>query len=47
MAIMFYYKAKNEDFARTYYLKDNSIGGIGQIRKDPAILIKKLDEALK
>lgn len=72
LAIMFYYKAKNEDFARTYYLKDNSIGGIGQktmlkryfknfpqikevlkdlsmkeIRKDPAILIKKLDEALK
>ena len=72
MAIMFYYKAKNEDFARTYYLKDNSIAGIGQktvlkmyfkgypqikeilkglsmkeIRKDPAILIKKLDEALK
>lgn len=30
LAIMFYYKAKNEDFARTYYLKDNSIGGIGQ-----------------
>ena len=72
MAIMFYYKAKNEDFARTYYLKDNSIAGIGQktmlkrylknfpqikevlkdlsmkeFRKDPAILVKKLDEALK
>lgn len=72
MAIMFYYKAKNEDFARTYYLMDNSIAGIGQktmlkryfknfpqikevlkdlsmkeFRKDPAILIKKLDEALK
>lgn len=72
MAIMFYYKAKNEDFARTYYLMDNSIAGIGQktmlkryfknfpqikevlkdlsmkeFRKDPAILVKKLDEALK
>ena len=70
--LMFYYKAKDEDFARSYYLMDNSIAGIGQktmlkmyfkgypqikeilqglsmkeIRKDPAILIKKLDEALK
>ena len=72
LAIMFYYKAKNEDFARTYYLKDNSIGGIGQktvlkmyfkgypqikeilkglsmkeIRKDPTILVRKLDEVLE
>ena len=72
MAIMFYYKAKNEDFARTYYLKDNSIAGIGQktvlkmyfkgypqikeilkglsmkeIRKDPTILVRKLDEVLE
>ena len=71
-AIIFYYKAKNEDFARSYYLMDNSIAGIGQktmlkryfkdfpqikevlkdlsmkdIRKDPAIVVKKLDEALK
>lgn len=70
--IMFYYKAKNEDFARSYYLMDNSIAGIGQktmlkmyfkgfpqikeilkdlsmkeIRKDPTILVKKLDEILK
>ena len=70
---MFYYKAKNEDFARTYYLKDNSVVvGIGQktmlkryfkdfpqikvvlkdlsmkeFRKDPTILVKKLDEVLK
>lgn len=59
-------------FARTYYLKDNSIGGIGQktvlkmyfkgypqikeilkglsmkeIRKDPTILVRKLDEVLE
>lgn len=27
---MFYYKAKDEDFARSYYLMDNSIAGIGQ-----------------
>lgn len=71
-AIMFYYKAKNEGFARTYYLMDNSIAGIGQktmlkryfkdypqikevlkdlsmkeFRKDPMILVKKLDEVLK
>ena len=70
--LMFYYKSKDEDFARSYYLMDNSIAGIGQktvlkmyfkgypqikeilkglsmkeIRKDPAILVKKLDEALK
>ena len=71
--VMFYYKAKNEDFARTYYLKDNSVVvGIGQktmlkryfkdfpqikvvlkdlsmkeFRKDPTILVKKLDEVLK
>lgn len=29
-AVMFYYKAKNEDFARSYYLSDNSVVGIGQ-----------------
>ncbi len=71
--VMFYYKAKNEDFARTYYFKDNSVVvGIGQktmlkryfkdfpqikdvlkdlsmkeFRKDPTILVKKLDEVLK
>ena len=28
--LMFYYKAKDEDFARSYYLMDNSIAGIGQ-----------------
>ena len=28
--IMFYYKSKDEDFARSYYLMDNSIAGIGQ-----------------
>ena len=69
---MFYYKAKNEDFARSYYVMDNSIAGIGQktmlkmhfkeypqikevlkglsmkeIRKEPTILVKKLDEVLK
>ncbi len=71
-AIMFYYKAKNDDFARSYYVKDNSVAGIGQkavlkryfkdypqikevlkdlsmkeFRKDPMILVKKLDEVLK
>lgn len=70
--LMFYYKAKNEDFARSYYVMDNSIAGIGQktmlkmhfkgypqikevlkglsmkeIRKEPTILVKKLDEVLK
>ncbi len=71
--IMFYYKAKNDDFARTYYFNDNSVTiGIGQktmlkryfkeypqineilkdlsmkeFRKDPALLVKKLDEMLK
>ena len=29
-AIMFYYKAKNEEFARSYYVMDNSVAGIGQ-----------------
>ncbi len=71
-AIMFYYKAKNDDFARSYYVMDNSVAGIGQkavlkryfkdypqikevlkdlsmkeFRKDPMILVKKLDEVLK
>ena len=72
-AIIFYYKAKNEDFARSYYMMENGVNlGIGQktmlkryfknfpqikevlkdlsmkeFRKDPAILVKKLDEALK
>lgn len=70
--IMFYYKSKDEDFARSYYLMDNSIAGIGQktvlkmyfkgypqikeilkglsmkeIRKDPTILVRKLDEVLE
>ena len=71
--IMFYYKSKNEDFARTYHFMDNSITvGIGQktmlkryfkdypqinevlkdlsmkeFRKDPTILVKKIDEVLK
>ena len=69
---MFYYKAKDEDFARSYYLMDNSIAGIGQktmlkryfkgysqikeilqglsmkdIRNDPAILVRIIDEILK
>lgn len=73
IGIMFYYKAKNEDFARTYYFKDNSVVvGIGQktmlkryfkdfpqikdvlkdlsmkeFRKNPTILVKKLDEILE
>ena len=70
--LMFYYKAKNEDFARSYYVMDNSVAGIGQktmlkmrfkgypqikqilkdismkeIRKDPTIVVKKLDEVLE
>ena len=70
--LMFYYKSKDEDFARSYYLMDNSIAGIGQktvlkmyfkgypqikeilqglsmkeIRKDPTILVRKLDEVLE
>ena len=70
--LMFYYKAKDEDFARSYYLMDNSIAGIGQktmlkryfkgysqikeilqglsmkdIRNDPAILVRIIDEILK
>ena len=70
--LMFYYKAKNEDFARSYYVMDNSIAGIGQkavlkmrfkgysqikqilkeismkeIRKDPTIVVRKLDEVLE
>lgn len=70
--LMFYYKSKDEDFARSYYLMDNSIAGIGEktvlkmyfkgypqikeilkglsmkeIRKDPTILVRKLDEVLE
>lgn len=73
VGIMFYYKAKNDNFARSYYLKENGVTvGIGQktmlkryfkdypqikdilkdlsmkeFRKDPTILVKKLDEVLK